>query len=181
VDYKLETLKNAAKGRSFVYSHTNRPNHSQNSGVCLPDETDRYKQRLEQANTEMTNDVETIIKYDPSAIIIIAGDHGPYLTKNCIELTGKFNTGEVSRLDIQDRYGTFLAIRWPGRTNEKITILQDIFPAVFSYIYGDSTVFNSRLTPDIPEENVISGASVKNGIISGGLQNGESLFVSGNN
>lgn len=179
VDQKQEVLKIAAEGKSLVYIHTDRPSHSQNSGACLPDEIDLYSQRLSEANGEMTVDVESVIRNDPSAIIIVAGDHGPYLTKNCTYLTGYYKPEEVTRLDIQDRHGTFLAIRWPERADENIEILQDIFPAVFSYMYADGTIRDLDLERVIPQENAISGVSVKDGIIEGGLQNGQSLFVTG--
>ena len=43
--------------------------------------------------------------------MIITGDHGPYLTK--IVPSKKYPSDEVNRYDIQDRYGTFLAIHVP--------------------------------------------------------------------
>jgi phosphatidate phosphatase APP1 len=33
-----------------------------------------------KANQEMQVDVQTILQHHPDAIIILAGDHGPYLT-----------------------------------------------------------------------------------------------------
>ena len=68
----------------------------------------------------MKQDIEAIIANDPEAIIVIAGDHGPSLTKNC-SILGKddYNLSEISRLDIQDRFATFLAIRWPTKDFEK--------------------------------------------------------------
>ena len=113
VDKKEQLLMDAAGNRSFVYTHSDIPAHSQNSGACLPDETALYKERLDQANSEMRQDIKTISENDPSAIIIVAGDHGPYLTKNCEVLSIDYDISEISRLDIQDRYATFLAIRWP--------------------------------------------------------------------
>ncbi|MBM3299864.1 MAG: hypothetical protein FJY85_07910, partial [Deltaproteobacteria bacterium] len=63
----------------FVYMHHDWPNHSQLSGVCRPDETARYENKLFWANLEMKQHVEEIIHNDPGAIVVVAGDHGPYL------------------------------------------------------------------------------------------------------
>ncbi len=76
-----------------------------------------------------------ITQTDPGAIVIVAGDHGPYLTKNCVGTGNKYDISEITRLDIQDRYGAFLAIRWPrGQSSEfdDIAIQQDLFPVIFA-------------------------------------------------
>lgn len=166
----------------FVYMHSNLPAHSQNSGACLSDEVERFEERLALANIEMRQDVSQIAAIDPSAIVIVAGDHGPYLTKNCTTTTGYYDSTEISRLDIQDRYSTFLAVRWPTEEfnqYDEIDVLQDLFPSIFAYMYDDSTILDAKIEPVIPSDhtNHISGASVKNGIIFGGVNNGESLFL----
>ncbi len=174
-------LQDATQHRSFVYMHTNVPSHSQNSGACLPDEVDLYETRLKEANREMRQDLDMIIENDPSAIVIVAGDHGPFLTKNCVVLSGKYDLSDITRLDIQDRYGTFLAIKWPDSDHsqyDKITILQDIFPAIFAYLYQDPGLLETKLDPVIVLDNVISGATVNNEVISGGVNDGEPLFLS---
>ncbi len=178
---KQEMLFDASRQKSFVYMHTNVPSHSQNSGACLPDEIDLYEDRLNTANREMRQDLDTILNNDPGALVIIAGDHGPYLTKNCGVLSETFNMNEISRLDIQDRYGTFLAIKWPDAEfarYDDITILQDLFPAIFAYLHQDPKILETKLDPVIKLDNVISGATVKNGIISGGINDSEPLFLS---
>jgi len=165
----------------FVYSHSLRPVHSQNSGTCLTNEIELYKERLDLANLDMMQEINSIIANDPEAIIIVAGDHGPYLTKNCIETNKIFDISEISRLDIQDRYGTFLAIRWPtiGFANyDEITILQDLFPAIFAYIYEDANFLELKMEPSTKYcSSVVSGAEVNSGIIVGGIDNGEPLFI----
>ncbi|NMB55474.1 MAG: hypothetical protein GYA15_12300 [Leptolinea sp.] len=177
-----ETLfKQAGKGRSFVVMYTDIPAHSQNSGVCLPDETQQYADRLARANEEMRHDIQSISENDPAALIIIIGDHGPYLTKNCTELTGKYDESEIDRTDIQDRYAAFLAIKWPTAdyaSYEDITLIQDIFPAVLGYLYQDPAILKTKIEPILTEYNVIGGANIKNGVISGGINDGEPLFLS---
>jgi hypothetical protein len=169
------------EGRIFVYMHSDLPSHSQISGACLPDEVDLFEERLIRANVEMKQDVDLIVQNDPGALVIVAGDHGPFLTKNCRSTTGVYDISEISRLDIQDRYGTFLAIRWPTGDFEQyddITVLQDLFPAVFAYLYQDRTILGSKIEPIIIAPDAISGASVNDGIIDGGINDGEPLFLS---
>ncbi len=164
----------------IVYMHDPRPNHSQNSGICRPDETDLFRERLIEANHQMRLDLETIIQGDPGAIIIVAGDHGPYLTKNCIGTGPDYHISEISRLDIQDRFGAFLAIRWPGENfseYDDIVVLQDIFPAIFGYIFRDRGFLQARIEARTLAPDFISGAEVVDGIIRGGINDGEPLFL----
>jgi hypothetical protein len=182
VEEKRNILSDISDEQVFIYAHSNLPSHSQNSGVCLPDETELFHNKLTKANLEIREDIEMIINHDPGAIIIIAGDHGPYLTKNCYNTAGEYETSEITRLDIQDRYGTFLAIRWPTEGYEKyddIEVLQDIFPAIFAYLYSDARILESKIVPITINNITISGASVNNGIIVGGIDDGEPLFLSG--
>jgi hypothetical protein len=182
---KQSILKSTSEEHAFVYSHTNTPAHSQNSGACLPNEFEMYKERVAIANKEMQHDIETLNASDPGAIIIVAGDHGPHLTKTCTrDLSNNYQISEITRLDIQDRYSTFLAIRWPDGDFTKyddITVLQDIFPAVFAYLYKDVSILDSKVIPNTVNDDVISGAGVTNGIIHGGVNDGEPLYVSGGN
>lgn len=183
VQYKLgifESLPNPDKP-TFVYMHTDLPSHAQISGACQPDEIELYSERLTEANAEMKQDLEVITQRDPSAIIIVAGDHGPYLTKNCQYLGGNYDLSQITRLDIQSRFGCFLAIKWPTEDFSKydnITVLQDVFPAIFAYLFKDDTLLEAKVPPDtIDDWNVIAGASVDNGTIHGGVNDGEPLFV----
>jgi hypothetical protein len=104
------------------------------------------------------------------------------LTKNCYVTTDIYDKPEISRLDIQDRHATFLAIRWPTGDYEvydDIMVLQDLFPAIFSYIYKDPGLLDAKIEPKILLPNAISGILVDNGIIVGGINDGEPLFVVG--
>jgi len=164
----------------FVYTHDFWPGHSQLSGQCRPDETAMFKGKLGLANDEMKQDIETIAQKDPGAIVVVAGDHGPYLTKNCNNiLAGSYDISEISRLDIQSRFGAFLAIRWPTEDfseYDAITVLQDIFPAMFAYLFKDDGFLEAKVASTTQSYETI-GASVTNGIISGGINDGEALFV----
>lgn len=182
LEVKRKIIKNTNKAPFFLYSHAPVPGHSQNSGNCLPDEKELYEARLDDANEQMQADIDLIIKKDPEAIVIIAGDHGPYLTKNCVETGDEYDISEITRLDIQDRFGVLLAIRWPSEDYTKydeIVVLQDIFPAIFAYMFKDESILDSKIDPEILNPFRISGATVIDGIIYGGVNDGELLFLSG--
>lgn len=181
---KKRTLLTSKTNRPiFLYAHSRFPGHSQNSGKPVGNEIELFRKKLTKANDEMKGDVEAIEKNNPEAIIIINGDHGPYLTKNCTA-TGRHNqyqASEINRLDIQDRYGSFLAIKWPKDAHidhSKIKILQDIFPSVFTYLYDDPSILDSRIEPVTLRPFFTSGVRVRKGVIEGGRDDGKWLFDS---
>lgn len=181
VEAKRDVFNSISGNSAFIYTHSNLPAHSQNSGVCRADEIEQFNDRLVRANLEMRQDIDLITQKDPGAIVIIAGDHGPYLTKNCYETQG-YDISEITRLDIQDRYGTFLAIRWPTgdyARYDDITVLQDLFPSIFAYLFKDTKISEAKVPPETLWTVTTSGATVVDGIIHGGVNDGEPLFLSG--
>ncbi len=184
IEEKINLFSEETEDPKFIYMHTNLPGHTQDSGACLPNEAELFGERLLRANLEMRQDVETIIENDPEAIVIVAGDHGPYITKNCTNTRGSYDISEISRLDIQDRFGTFLAIRWPSEDFEKfddIIVLQDLFSAIFAYLFQDQRLLESKVEPATLEGKRASGAAVVDGVIEGGIHSGESLYTEGSN
>lgn len=180
IDEKRRVFSNKVEAPRFVYMHSSKPGHSQNSGICLPNELDLHRERLLEANHEMMLDLDAIMENDPKAIVIVAGDHGPHLTKNCYITAGTYDLSEISRLDIQDRYGTFLAVMWPTQDFEgvdDIVVLQDLFPVIFAYIFDDLRFLEAKIEPVTIGDTVVSAARVNDGIIEGGIHDGEPLFV----
>jgi hypothetical protein len=184
LERKRETLSGGKSPPKFLFTLTG-PSHSQNSGACLDREIDLFARRLETANVEMQEDIANILENDENAIVIINGDHGPYLSRNCTVLRShEFPASEVNRLDIQDRFGAFLAIRWPDDPEvaryDRIAKLQDVFPAIFAYVFGDPGILDARLPDEIlaSQRERISGLSVENDIIIGGADDGTRLFES---
>ncbi len=177
---KRSFMKSSLKPK-FLYTHTG-PGHSQNSGKCRVNEVDLFKTRLIKSNEEMREDIEVIQNNNPDALIIINGDHGPYLTGNCTSLAkGNFMPENmVSRLDIQDRFGTFLAIKWPKSLDvhdKDIIVLQDVFPAVFATLLKDESILSEvRVSPVTEESYRISGVVVEDGMIIGGADDGLPLY-----
>ncbi len=182
VNIKQNILREISGKQVLIYSHSNFPAHAQFSGKCQDNENELYQRRVSRANTEMQQDIEIITENDPGAIIIVAGDHGPYLTKNCQSTRGAYNSSEITREDIQSRFGTFLAIKWPTddyQNFDDITVIQDVFPAVFGYIYNDKAFLELKIPSKTIDNTTISGVYVQDGIIHGGVNDGEPLFLSG--
>jgi len=179
VESKREIINEISDFPVFVYMHSRLPGHSQNSGVCRIDETDIYERNLYFSNIEMKEDLITINLNDPNAIIIIAGDHGPYLTKNCHDTEKFYDISEISRQDLQDRFGTFLAIKWPDDQNhnyDKITIIQDLFPVILTYIYDDPNFLDLKISSRTEDSHTVSGVYIDNCIIHGGKNDREFLY-----
>ncbi len=169
----------------FLYSHSAYPDHRPGSSQNI-EEVDkylsRYIERLHTANEEMKHDVAMILKNYPDAIVIFAGDHGPFLTKTGYGLqhgVGGVEKKDVNRLDMQDRYGTFLAIRWPEEkysNKYEIKTLQDVFPAVFAFLFDDESFYDNTRMESVSEGNRTLGVYIKNGKIKGGKDDGKPLF-----
>ena len=181
VNAKRSVLNSTETQPKFLYAHSPYPKHSQNSGKCLEDENEKYMKRLELANFEMREDIKTILKQKRESIIIVNGDHGPYLTGDCLNLKKFYSSkNQVTRLDLQDRFGTFLAIRWPqelqvNANKDEIVILQDSLRNVVSSLFPNSEGFKNKL-PTRSLGILGSGPAIENGIIKIGVNSGEILF-----
>jgi hypothetical protein len=177
---KRRTLSDKSIIPKFVYTHTG-PGHTES--VCQKDDVQQFEKRLYKSNIEMKLDIDSIIKNNPESIIIINGDHGPYITKNCFILReSEYSKNDINRLDIQDRLGTFLAIKWPDkmdRSTDGIIVLQDIFPMIFSKLFNEPQFMSSKYR--VGTSTIVThtaGVGVKNGTIEGGKHSGEKLFLS---
>ena len=159
----------------FLYTHTYYPGHTQNSGSCLPGEFEEWKNELEYANLEMTNDISLLENNFQNTIIIVMGDHGPFLSKNCTSLAG-YDLNEITRFDIQDRHGTCLAIRFPDNIIENnvndLTIIQNTLIKAASVLTGNQEIFyeynlpsNTPIEPShIPEQINVVDNRIINGL-----------------
>ena len=139
-NHKLELIKSKLD-KTFIINHYPYPSHSQNSGKCLPDETERWISRFNIALKQMEKDFMTIDKYDPQAIVIAIADHGPYLTGDCYNLA-EWKKEDITEDLIWDRVGTLVAIKWPdinraSKYDNFLVTNQDIFPVIFAYLMDD--------------------------------------------
>ncbi len=181
LNLKNKYLENIPTQPRLFYTHNGYPGHSTDRGKCRPDEKQRYFKRLKTANLEMKNDINNIKQNDPNSLIVLLSDHGPYLTKNCTSLRG-YKKNTINRYDIQDRYGTFLAINWPknyNSNNYNIEIIQDIFPSILSQITNNDKLFEElKVERKFFDrfETKTGNINVSNGILVGGKDDGKPLF-----
>jgi YidC/Oxa1 family membrane protein insertase len=168
----------------FLYSHSKYPGHSSNSGKVLQRDFDRYRTGVKTANTKIIDDVNSILLNKKDAIIIIASDHGPYLTGDGAGLTGYKET-EISGLHIADRYGVFLAVKYPDKINQATQkdniFLQNIFLEIFSDLYDDDEIMNFKTPPTTKRSDgfiakgPLPDAVINNGHIMFGKDKGKTL------
>ncbi len=176
---KRDVLEARTPYPKFLYAHSPYPSHSQISGSCLPNETELFADRLKLANEEMRVDLDSILNSNREAIIVVAGDHGPFLTGDCHHLYS-WEPSRVTANELADRYGAFLAIRWPESAPvrfDEIGVLQDLFFAIFATLTGDADVVSHRpewRTIEIPP--AIPGGAIKKGIIDFGRDTGKPLY-----
>ncbi len=178
-DYLTSKEKN-----TFFLTLNNYPGHSGHSKRCDYEDKKNYFENLKKANSEMKNDVLNILNNDPNSIIVLLGDHSPYLTKNCSGLQDYYKTNEINKYDIQDRYGAFFSIYWPkdiSGVEHNIVMTQDIFPAILSKITNNNDLFNElkverKFFWDWEIDWTVGGINVYDGIIKGGKDDGKPLF-----
>jgi hypothetical protein len=133
----------------FVIDQVSKPSHSQNSGKCLPNETELWIGRYMEALDYLERDLEALHLHDPEAIAIFNGDHGRRLLG--IASIAKLETrGDQSGTE-WDRIGTMVAVKWPdparaAKYDQNLTLNQDLFPVIFSYLADDPAPL--ELMPD---------------------------------
>ena len=66
---------------TFFIHKTNTLELIGHSSKCGSEDKNLYFEGLKKANLEMKHDVTNILANDPNSIIVLVGDHGPYLTK----------------------------------------------------------------------------------------------------
>ncbi len=112
-------------GPHFTYLHFHSPGHALTTDFsanvsCREDqEKYEYSSRIDKANSMTIELIDKINEKDHDSIIIIASDHGPYVTDSCVRNGSLLNTKE----EIVLRNSTFLAIKnlkgGGGRPNKK--------------------------------------------------------------
>jgi hypothetical protein len=172
---KEEIFETKSVRPKFLYAHSG-PGHSQNSGQCRSTEELDFARRLSKFNRIMKGDIKSILETSPGSIIVVHGDHGPYLKGDCWNMS-QGTSEEITREILQDRYGSFLAIRWPDQSFvnfTEISTLQDVFPSIFSYLAQDTALLAMKKPARSSELNSVY---VDDGAIINGPDNAKRLFA----
>jgi hypothetical protein len=123
----------------FQYIHVYLPGHASNSVVGRCDErVELAKYAANVADTIPALDamIDGIIRRDPAAVILLSGDHGPFIANRC-ERYIDIGTPEAYR----DRVGVMTAVRWPdgydGRFDPRIRTNVNLFRYVLASLVDD--------------------------------------------
>lgn len=148
--YKDEVLTRY-EPRRMVVVHNYFPGHTQISGACRPDEADIYRANFQTALGMLRQDMERIRAYDPTAVVVVMGDHGSYLSGDCTPLAGT-PLDTLTEDIVRDRYNTLVAIRWPdpvkaAQYDKELIVNQDILPVVFAYLYDSPEPLQWKVDP----------------------------------
>ena len=126
--------------------HHKLPGHSMKYRTCDSKyELKAYKKRVAAARLWIENLIDKITARDPSAIIVLASDHGGYVTSNCWKLSRM----PANRLEIEDRISALAAIRWPDdpRAEPYKPLVQtsvSLYPILISYLADDPSLLQYR-------------------------------------
>jgi hypothetical protein len=138
------------QGPRFQYIHAFTPNHSPNkvAGICDEElELHNYAERVSSASAFMLRQIEDIVSRDPTAVIILAGDHGPFISNQCAPMA-KINTPE----DYRDRAGILMAVRWPqgyqGKYDDRMSTGVNLFRFVLASLAQDDAPLVDSVAPD---------------------------------
>ncbi len=134
VDEAIDRAATAGSPTFTYIHHMSRPGHTHNRGRCNHKrEKKSYAQRIAKANKWMQDVIAKIIKKDPDAIVIIASDHGGYVTENCTIL----RRHAKSPMSVDDRVSALAAIRWRGDSGafgKRIRTSATLMSVVIAYL-----------------------------------------------
>jgi hypothetical protein len=134
----------------FQYIHLYSPGHAGNSvkGTCNEvDELQNYTENVGKVTVDISSIVGKIIHHDPDAVIVISGDHGPFISNQCSRTADLQTPAEY-----RDRMGAITAIRWPtaydGRFDEEIKTNVNLFRYILASLMIDTEDLLSGRVPD---------------------------------
>ena len=173
---KRRILRETPAFKSFVYAHSERPGHAAANEAyrkSADKEVTEYAARIAKADVELEEDVDLILSKDEDALVIVASDHGAFL-KLC-------KRGDYGQLDLLDRCGIQLYIRWPKgyQPTLKLDCLTNVFLEIMICLTGDTSL--ARFESDgvsLPIQAPLKApaGTIKRGIIQNGRDKGRSLF-----
>ena len=175
---RKEIAKMAGSEGNFIYAHSQRPGHCVANPMYRKSDSEElaiYAKRISMADAEMKADLDLIFSKDKDPLIIIASDHGAYLT------VPKGKAGTYTAADLLDRCGIQLFVRWPkGYTPAmQINTLPNVFLETLICLTGDVSLKKYKSSgethPFFYPLNAPAGA-IRNATIQIGPQKNQNLF-----
>lgn len=116
----------------------------------------KYRKIVTDNNPEMLEMVNKIIKNDPTAIIIMYGDHGATRYRSILLGEKKpvdanqliYDRRKITGYDLAlDMFGVFVAVRYPGGDNKMLDgeTHVNLFRIIFSALTGDMTLLEDKV------------------------------------
>ena len=136
----------------FQYIHVFFPSHVKNKllalGECNEDaEVKKYASRVAKTGIYLQSQIDDIIGRDPDAIVVIASDHGPLISRTC-----SFDSYINTVSEYRDRAGALMAIRWSknydGRYDDRIISGVNLFRYVLASLAEDEAPLVQTAVPD---------------------------------
>jgi hypothetical protein len=160
--------ENAHNSPTFQYIHLYAPTHAPDSQVGICDEGEQiayYSERVSEVNRHLQDLISDIISRDPTAVIVLTGDHGPFIAKKCARWTDLDTLSSY-----RDRLGVIMAIRWPegydGRYDKRIITTINVFRYVLASLTKDDTDILETLVSD--DVYIVGGSKNIMKIVGGG-------------
>ena len=173
---KRRILKDVPASRNFIYAHSEWPGHAVANEVyrrSMDEEITAYAKRVARADAELEEDLAQLLSKNDDTLIIVASDHGSILVLP--------PRGDFGRLDLLDRCGIQLYVRWPKgyQPTLKLDCLTNVFLETMIFLTGDASLarFESEGV-SLPIEAPLKApaGTIKRGIIQNGRDKGKRLF-----
>ena len=131
-----------------------------------------YDQSVKKANGVLERLINDIVTADPAAVIVLAGDHGPFILNKCSRFAPLKSVEQI-----RDRSGVLLAIRWPygydGRYDGKMKTSVNVLRYVLASLAKNENEILRTAVPD--DVNVIIETNRQNKSYYKIIENGKLL------
>ena len=146
----------------------------ENSTAGVEKERGKYLERIEEANTMLTEMISKILEKDPNALILMMSDHGGYVGLN---FTRESYAKVEDSVLVKSIFKSNLTIHWPNNEvpacDDKLDSPVNVFRILFSYL-SDNSKFAENLQPD--ESFIIHKKGIENGVYKYFDDNGNIVF-----
>ncbi|WP_028388003.1 sulfatase-like hydrolase/transferase [Legionella fairfieldensis] len=128
---------------NFTYIHAfTFPGHTAEHICDEQKETEKYLERIQYTKKFINLVIDRIQTIDKNAIILIAGDHGPYIFNKCTR------EGIHKKEEVAERQGAFLSIYWgddyKGQYDAQIKSSHNLFRYLLAWLAKDEIFLSGR-------------------------------------
>jgi hypothetical protein len=161
-DIKRILLAEKGLEPKFFFIEIFQPKHIDGSGMgenLVQKKRAEYFENLKQANQTLERLIDTILKNDPDALILIMADHGGYVGME------RFQDGNVKTTDplkIYSMFSSILSVRWPKELkpefDSKLKTPVNTFRILFSAL-SETNSYLEHLQEDASYGLIFKGAA----------------------